>query len=93
MYFENKDGLFDGVAARIGFAEFSKTGRSIFYRGKTFASIGGRGVFGNFIDTGTNEEYWISGVKSRGSNTHHNSGISVVIDDHALAEFQLIKGQ
>ncbi len=32
MYIENKDGEIDGVAARIGWVEFSKTGRTVFYR-------------------------------------------------------------
>ncbi|MDO8799833.1 hypothetical protein [Phenylobacterium sp.] len=64
MYIENKDGDIDGVPARIGWAEFSKTGKTVRYRGRELASIGGRGVRGNFIDAETREEYWVSDVSN-----------------------------
>lgn len=34
MYVENKEGDVDGVAARIGWVEFSKTGKTVYYRGR-----------------------------------------------------------
>ena len=49
MYVENKDGDLDGVDARIGWVTFSKTGRTVFYRGRELRSIGGNSVRGNFI--------------------------------------------
>lgn len=41
MYVENKDGDIDGVAARIGWVTFSKTGKSVYYRGRTLAKANG----------------------------------------------------
>jgi hypothetical protein len=86
MYVENKHGQIDGVSARIGWVNFSKTGRTVYYRGRELAKA--QGVSGNFIDVETREEYWISGVKKRGSNTHHaESGVLVLIDADAIDEY------
>lgn len=69
MYVENKDGDIDGASARIGWVEFSKSGRTVYYRGKSLKRATGGGIKGNHIDEDTGEEYWVSGIKKRGSNT------------------------
>ena len=86
MYVENKDGGIDGYAARIGWVEFSKSGKSVYYRGRTLTRIGGQGVRGNFQDAESGEEYWVSGVKKRGSNTHSSRPVRVHIDEDAPRE-------
>jgi hypothetical protein len=91
MYVENKDGLLDGVPARIGWVNFSKTGKTIYYRGRSLQSIGGRGVKGNYKDEETAEEYWVSGVKTRGSNVHHAQSAKAVIDEDAKEEYQRVR--
>ena len=94
MYVENKDGDLDGVDARIGWVEFSKSGKSVYYRGRTLKRSGGQGISGNFYDEETGEEFWISGVKKRGSNTHWAESATIVVDDNARDEYQLIiKGE
>jgi hypothetical protein len=92
MYVENKDGLIDGVPARIGWVEFSKTGRTVRYRGLSLFAIGGRGVRGNFMDEETHDEFWVSGVKERGSNAHIHASVPVVVDEDALVEYDRIRG-
>lgn len=91
MYVENKDGEIDGVSARIGWAEFSKTGKTVYYRGRELTSIGGRGVRGNFMDVATREEYWVSGVKQRGSNTHWAERARLEIDPDALDAYRALR--
>jgi hypothetical protein len=91
MYIENKDGEIDGASARIGWVEFSKTGKTVRYRGRELTSIGGRGVRGNFMDAETREEYWVSGVKRRGSNTHWAENVSVEIDPDALDAYRALR--
>lgn len=92
MYIENKEGLIDGVDARIGWVSFSKTGKTIYYKGKTFLSNKGKGIRGNFNDLATGEEYWISGVKKSGSNAHPCESIdSIVVDEDARAEYRRIR--
>jgi len=67
MYIEDKSGQLVGPA-RIGRVTFSKTGKSIYYRGKTFRSLKGAGFKANFYDVETGERYWISGPKKNGAD-------------------------
>ena len=91
MYVENKDGLLDGADARIGWVEFSKTGRTVYYKGRSLKAIGGRGIRGNFMDEETHEEFWVSGVKKRGSNVHPAESATPVIDDDAQEEYERLR--
>jgi len=87
MYVENKDGLIYGANARVAWVSFSRIGRTVYYRGREFGRS--NGVSGNFMDVSTREEYWISGVKKRGSNAHWaESGIKVLIDADATEEYR-----
>ncbi len=90
MYVENKTGLIDHVSGRVGWVSFSKTGQTVYYRGRTLQK--GSGVSGNFFDVSTGDEYWISGVKRRGSNAHGaESAVSIEVDADAVEEYRSIK--
>lgn len=90
MYIENKDGDLDGADARIGWVEFSKSGKSVYYRERILKRSGGQGVRGNYYDEETREEFWVSGVKKRGSNTHWAEPANVIIDNDARNEYESI---
>jgi hypothetical protein len=73
MYIENKSARHPGQSglvgpARIGRVTFSKTGKSIYYAGRTFQSLKGSGKKSNYFDVETHEEYWISGPKKNGED-------------------------
>ena len=73
MYIENKSGGAPGQKglvgpARIGLVTFSKTGRSLYCKGKTFRSLSGSGFKANFYDVDTGDHYWISGPKKNGAD-------------------------
>lgn len=89
MYVENKSGDIDGVRARIGWVTFSKTGQSVYYRGRTLLKA--NGIRGNFLDVDSREEYWISGIKKRGSNAHWAESAAIEIDDDAREEYVKIR--
>ncbi|MEA1989990.1 MAG: hypothetical protein U9N57_12405 [Pseudomonadota bacterium] len=91
MYVENKGGEIDGAVARIGWVEFSKSGRTVYYRGRTLKRAKGGGIRGNHFDEETGEEYWISGIKKQGSNTHWAEPVKVMIDGDAVEEYKRIK--
>jgi hypothetical protein len=91
MYVENKSGDIDGVAARVGWVTFSKSGMSVYYRGRELNRIKGGGSSGNHRDALTGDQYWISGVKVRGSNTHYAETTKFEIDEDALEAYKLIK--
>ncbi len=91
MYIENKEGLLEGTHARIGWVAFSKSGRTIYYKGRSLTAIGGRGIRDNFMDAETHEEFWVSGVKQRGTNVHPAESASVVVDDDAKQEYARLR--
>ncbi|HWW27782.1 MAG TPA: hypothetical protein VNZ85_18005 [Caulobacter sp.] len=92
MYVENKDGTVDGVRGRIGWVTFSRTGRTIYYyRDLTLARLKGGGVRGNYFDEATGDEYWISGVKARGSNAHWSERADIAVDPDAWEAYQALR--
>ncbi len=93
MYVENKDGDIDGATARIGWVTFSRTGLSVRYRGRTLKRSKGRGVRGNYYDEATGEEYWISGVKVRGSNAHRAESVQLEVDADARDEHRRLRSR
>lgn len=91
MYVENKDGDIDGHRARVGRVGFSKSGLSIIYRGRTLKRTKGSGIRGNYFDEATLEEYWVSGLKKRGTNVHWAESVRVHIDDDAQKEYSALR--
>ena len=86
MYIEKKAGDIVGPA-KIGRVTYSKTGRTIYYQGRSFASLNGYGFKSNFFDEETREEYWISGCKKDGSDALYSTLIE--IDEDAREEYWL----
>lgn len=76
MFVENKA---DGEA-RIGWVVYSKTGKTLYYRGRTLAKVG-YGYKYNCIDAESGEPYWVSGPHKDGNDLPY-SGV-VEIDDDA----------
>lgn len=93
MYIEDKSGGLDGPA-RIGRVTFSKSGRSISYRGRTFQSLSGRGFKANYFDVETGEHFWISGPKRDGNDRLYGGSKPVEIDEDVSKEYwRDIRGQ
>ena len=90
MYVENKEGTLDGVEGRIGWVTFSKTGKTVYYRNRTLHKSK-QVIRGNFFDEHTGEEYWVSGVKIRGSNAHWAERPGIKIDEDAIEEYNRIR--
>ncbi len=87
MYIENKASSLNWPA-RIGRVTFSKTGKTIYYRGRTFHGLGGRGSKANYRDSETGEEFWISGPRRDGNDRlYPESSLAVEIDDEVAEEY------
>jgi hypothetical protein len=86
MYIERKDGGLTGDA-RIGRVSFSKTGRTLYYRGQRFQSLKGAGFKSNYYNVDTGEDYWISGPKRNGGDALYGSGIPIPIDEDVREEY------
>lgn len=85
MYIEYKGD--DGIEgpARIGRVSFSKTGKSVYYRGRLFVGLRGMGFKANYADAETREFYWISGCKKDGTDALYST--TVEIDEDAREEY------
>ena len=86
MYIERKAGGLTGEA-RIGRVTFSKTGKTLTYRGLRFQSLKGFGFKANYRELESGEEYWISGCKQVGSNRLDGERVPIEIDDDVRAEY------
>ncbi|HEX4794207.1 MAG TPA: hypothetical protein VH370_10470 [Humisphaera sp.] len=90
MYIEFKgDDALSGPA-RIGRATFSKTGRSVYYRGKQFQALSGTGFKANYFDAATGAYYWISGCKKRGGDRLYG-GLTTIDEDVRLEYWTKIR--
>ena len=88
MYIEIKDGENTLIGeARIGRVTFSKTGRSVHYKEKTFQTLAGRGFKANYFDTVTGNRYWISGCKKDGNDRLYGERLPIYIDDDVREEY------
>jgi len=72
---------------RIGRVTFSKTGKTIYYRGRTLERPRHGGGKVNYIDADTGEGFWISGCKKAGNDTLYPSVIE--IDEDVREEYWL----
>jgi hypothetical protein len=77
MYIEQKtDGprlLNDRGPAWFADVTFTNSGRSVRWRGQLFQRIHGGGVCGNYRCVEDGNEYWITGIKKRGSNRNYSN--------------------
>ena len=88
MYIERKAGNLTGPA-RIGRVTYSKTGATIYYRGRAFRSLKGSGFKANYCEVGTGEEYWISGPRKDGCDALYATNMLPEIDDDVREEYWL----
>ena len=84
MYIESKAESLNGPA-RIGRVVFSKSGRTMYYRGREYLKV--KGYKYNGIDAGTLEEYWISGPRSDGADRLYESNLPIEIDEDVREEY------
>ncbi len=86
MYIESKAGGLTGPA-RIGRVTFSKSGATLYYRGKAFRSLKGDGFKSNYYDVETGERYWISGPRRDGGDALYASNVGPEIDEDVRDEY------
>lgn len=93
MYIELKSNYADRGPAWISNVIFSKSGETIYFNGKALKRMHGGGIAGNYLDLESRNEYWISGVKKKGTNRHWAGSGKIQIDVNALNDFLQHTGQ
>ena len=86
MYIEDKSEGLTGPA-RIGRVTYSKTGATIYYRGKEFRSLKGSGFKANYYEVDSGDEYWISGPRRDGQDGLYKTNIRPEIDEDVKREY------
>jgi len=86
MYIECKASGLIGEA-RIGRVTHSKSGRTLYYRGRSFRSLNGQGFKSNYYCVETDENYWISGCKRDGSDRLYGERVPIYIDEDVREEY------
>jgi hypothetical protein len=87
MYIECKAESLQGPA-RIGRVTYSKTGKTIYYQGREFFSVGKSGYKYNWIEVTSGDQYWISGPRRDGEDRLYGpSALPVEIDEDAREEY------
>lgn len=89
-YVELKNSLNDDGPTSIVWVTFSKTGRTLYHRGRSLRRIVRGGVNSNQFDTMTGEEFWVSGVKGNGEDRLWAGRGPVEIDPDAREEYEKI---
>ena len=93
MYIERKAGNLTG-SARIGRVAFSKTGRTLYYQGRSFKSLKGAGFKSNYYEVESEEDFWISGPRKDGADRLYGERVPVEIDEDVRVEYwREIRGQ
>lgn len=87
-YIELKSGYSDDGPAWIGYVEYSKTGKTVYFDDKAF---GGK-VHGGCSELETGDIYWITGIKEDGNNRHIFGRGVIQIQDTAVEEYELLTG-
>ena len=86
MYIENKSSGLEGDAS-IGRVYFSKTGKTLYYKGRKFKSLKGSGFKANYYDVETDDEFWISGPKKDRNDRLYGGQDGVIIDEDVREEY------
>lgn len=86
MYIEAKQGGLTGPA-RIGRMTFSKTGATLFYAGRSFQTLKGRGFKANYFEVETGDYYWISGPKKNGQDSLYATHVRPEVDADVQVEY------
>lgn len=84
LYIENKTEHLNNKG-RIGRVTYSKTGKTIYYRGMSFQSLKG-GYKANYFEIESGDQYWISGPKKLGGDRLYGTP-GVEIDDDVREEY------
>ena len=84
MYIESKTESLNGPA-RIGRVAFSKTGLTLYYKGREFQKF--QGYKANHFDVETRDKYWISGPRRDGEDRLYVSNLPVEIDEDVREEY------
>jgi len=91
-YIEKKTGYSDDGPAWIAYCKESKTGQTLYFKGMAFKSSKGDGIYGNYYEVSSGDEYWISGPKKDGGDRHIFGKGVILVQSQAVQEYLNLRG-
>lgn len=91
MYIEDKSEGLEGPA-RIGRVYFSKSGRTLYYRGLRFQRLKGTGCKANYFEIDSGDHYWISGPRKDRNDRLYGGNRGVEVDSDIIEEYMKYVG-
>lgn len=85
-YIELKTNQDDCGPAWIACVQESRSGRTVYFNGKCLKRA--IGIYANYYDPQSGAEYWISGVKKRGTNRHWAGSGKIMVEAAAADELK-----
>jgi hypothetical protein len=85
-YIEIKPGFNDNGPAWIARVKASKSGRTIYFNGMALKRAVGGMISGIYYNLDSHDEYWISGVKKRGTNRHWAGSSRIIVEAASVQE-------
>jgi len=92
IYVELKSGYSDNGPAWIGKAQYSKTGKVLYFNGKALHALTRRQNFETHADMETGEYYWVSGVKKDQTDRHWAGSGKIMVDREVVDEYMKYVG-
>lgn len=89
MYIECKSSGLEGDAV-IGRVYFSKSGKTLYYKGLRFQSLRGAGFKANYFETESGDFYWISGPRKDQNDRLYGGNQGVLIDEDVRDEYDAL---
>ena len=86
MDIESKAEGLEGVAV-IGRVYFSKSGKTLYYKGFRFQSLKGAGFKANYSETESGDHYWISGPRKDQHDRLYGGNLGDQIDEDIRDEY------
>ena len=89
MYIESKSGGLEGDAV-IGRVYFSKSGKTLYYKGLRFQSLKGSGFKANYFEVESGDHYWISGPRKDLNDRLYGGNRGVMVDEDVRDEYRAL---
>jgi len=86
MYIEAKSEGLEGEAV-IGRVFFSKSGKTLYYKGLRFQSLKGAGFKANYFETESGDFFWISGPRKDQNDRLYGGNRDVLVDEDVRDEY------
>ena len=86
MYIEAKSEGVEGKAV-IGRVFFSKSGKTLYYKGLRFQSLKGTGFKANYFETESGDYFWISGPRKDQNDRLYGGNRGVIVDEDVRSEY------